>query len=438
MTRCVNIQALLAAAVARCQALAGLRGVPVGRCLGAWTLRADALFGWPTRWRAPAGGDVAGAAVPGAGVPAGPRRARGARATGRIDDERRFGVLARGRWRRWWTGEARAWIAGHDVIDHRAAGPGAGRGPAGVPPGRGGVRSVEPGAGRGRAIAYPRPACAAPRAASTSTTGPATARAPAGPPRAGSTSSPPWTGHLRTAWAAVMSRRTTPATRTAQTIAQARAVVRRLRATGGGRGHGGPAARLQRRLQRRRPHRRAGRLPRSHPGPAGPRRRLLRATRGRLAWQERPPRPPGTGKSTAWSRRTSRRPPPRQAPRARGKPLDRAPSRTRSSFWSRHPALRHRPGRGMARRPPAAPRRPGLVRGPQPAARPARHPRPRHRRPPARRPRPPPPALALARRPRAAVPRWALARLPRQVRHRARLQAPQGHPRPHRHEGKSP
>ena len=39
---------------------------------------------------------------------------------------------------------------------------------------------------------------------------------------------------------------------------------------------------------------------------------------------------------------------------------------------------------------------------------------------------------------RPAVPGRALARLPRPLRHRARLQAPQGHPRPHRRQGKDP
>ena len=69
---------------------------------------------------------------------------------------------------------------------------------------------------------------------------------------------------------------------------------------------------------------------------------------------------------------------------------------------------------------------------------PARHPHPHHRRAAPRRPRPAPRHVAVARRPRPAVPRRALARLPRQVRHRARLQASQGQPRPHRRQSPPP
>src|SRR4029077_21102273 len=80
------------------------------------------------------------------------------------------------------------------------------------------------------------------------------------------------------------------------------------------------------------------------------------------------------------------------------------------------------------RRAPPHPRRSRLVRRKEETAGPARHPGPRHRRAAAGRPRPAPGHVAVARRPRTAVPRRALARLPRQVRYRARLQAPQGHP----------
>ena len=66
-------------------------------------------------------------------------------------------------------------------------------------------------------------------------------------------------GHLRTAWAALVDvARTTPATRTAQTIAQVKNVLRRLRAAGAGR-DGAPLFVFDAGLQRRRPHRRAGR-----------------------------------------------------------------------------------------------------------------------------------------------------------------------------------
>jgi hypothetical protein len=69
----------------------------------------------------------------------------------------------------------------------------------------------------------------APRAGSTSITVPITAGGPARPPRAGSAV----TGYLRTAWAAVADvQRTTPDTRTAQTVAQVKAVLRRLPASG--------------------------------------------------------------------------------------------------------------------------------------------------------------------------------------------------------------
>ena len=59
--------------------------------------------------------------------------------------------------------------------------------------------------------------------------------------------------YLRTAWAALVDvARTTPATRTAQTVAQVRNVLRRLRAAGHGR-EAAPLFVFDARLQRRRP-----------------------------------------------------------------------------------------------------------------------------------------------------------------------------------------
>jgi len=153
---------------------------------------------------------------------------------GRIDDERLFCLLTETLTPLVDGPQARARIAGNDVIDRRMLD----RALSGLPAARAAqVRDACARWGRVRvaidATAYPRP------------------RAECSPGRehvhngachckGSSKTAPGWeyqlaavTGHLRTAWTAVIdARRTTPATRTAQTIAQARTVVRRLHATG--------------------------------------------------------------------------------------------------------------------------------------------------------------------------------------------------------------
>ena len=163
-------------------------------------------------------------------------------AAGRVDDERLFCLLTRMLAPLVDGPQARAWIAGHDVIDHQMLDRVLSRVPV-ADAAR--VRDACARWSRVRvaidATPYPRP------------------RAECSPGRdhvhngschckGSSRTAPGWeyqlaavTGHLRTAWAAVIDvRRTTPATRTAATIAQARAVVRRLHATG----TAGPAAPL--------------------------------------------------------------------------------------------------------------------------------------------------------------------------------------------------
>ena len=236
-------------------------------------------------------------------------------------------------------------------------------------------------------------------------------------------------GHLRTVWAALLDvARTTPATRTATTIAQVKNVLRRLRAAGHGQQAAPPfifdagdsAAALA-------------------DGLAGcPAHVLVRLAAGSVfyaepvAWEGKYGRPARRGAlpGTRGLRRCRRRQQPAgpeeaPAPEPRARP---------DPYPARYPALRHRPRRGLARPAPPHPRRPQLVRRQEETAGPARHPRPRHRRAPPRRTRPAPRYVAVARRPRPLVPRRALARLPRQVRYRARLQALQGHPRAHRRE----
>ncbi len=108
---------------------------------------------------------------------------------------------------------------------------------------------------------------------------------------------------------------------------------------------GRAAVRLRRRLQRRRPHRRAGRLPGPRPGPAGGRLGVLCRSR-HLARQVRPSRPPRRrgalpGARGLRRRRRARTPGPEEA--AAPQPRTR-----RDAHLARYPALRHRPGRGLA------------------------------------------------------------------------------------------
>ena len=354
-------------------------------------------------------------------------------AVGRVDDERLFSLLTETLTALVDGPEARAWIARHDVIDRRLLG----QALSGVPAGQ--AARVRDACARWDRVRVAIDATAYPRPRAECSPGREHVHNGACHCKGSSKTSPGWeyqlaavTGHLRTAWTAVIDvQRTAPATRTAQTIAQARTVARRLHATG--------AAARRPRCSSSTPATAPPPSPTAWPAtpptswsgcpPAAP------STPTRSPGPARTAAPPtGDWKSTAWRPRTSR-PPPGAGPQGAEEAAAPEPRARRGPHPARHPALRHRPGRGLARRPPPAPRRPRLVRGPRSPARPARYPRPRHRRPPARRPRPAPPAVALARRPRPAVPGRALARLPRQVRHRALDPHPQGHPRPHRREG---
>ena len=239
---------------------------------------------------------------------------------GRIDDERLFSLLAAELPPAVDGPEAPAWIAEHDVIDRGTAGEGAGRAGPRTTPRRCGTRAPG-GAGCGSPSTRPPTpgrTRGAPRAGSTSTTAPATARAPA-------KTAPGWEyqftaaiGHLRTAWAALVDvARTTPATRTAQTIAQVKNVLRRLRAAGHGRkaaplfvfDAGYSAAALA-------------------DGLLGcPAHILVRLAAGSVfyaepvTWDGKYGRPPAAApRCTAWSPRTSP-PPPGSGPRGRKKPL---------------------------------------------------------------------------------------------------------------------
>ena len=282
------------------------------------------------------------------------------------------------------------------------------------------------------ATAYPGRTRGAPRAGSTCTTAPAAAGAPARPRPAGSTSSPRRSGTCAprgppcSTWPAPRPRPARP-----QTIAQVRNVLRRLRAAGHGRkaaplfvfNAGYSAAALT-------------------DGLAGcPVHVLVRLAAGSVfyaepvTWEGKYGRPARRGPQVHCLEPADSEAAARAPGRGAGRsPCPRTLSRTRTLTLPGHPALRHRPRRGLARRAPPHPRRPRLVRREEETAGPARRPRPRHRRAPARRPGPAPRHVAVACRPRPPVPGRALARLPRTLRHRARLQALQGHPRAHRRE----
>ena len=155
-------------------------------------------------------------------------------AVGRIDDERLFSLFTRTLTPLVDGPEARAWIAGHDVIDHRLLD----RALSGVPAGQ--AARVRDACARWDRVRVAIDATAYPRPRAECSPGREHVHNGACHCKGSSRTAPGWeyqlaavTGHLRTAWTAVIDvRRTTPATRTAQTIAQARTVVRRLHATG--------------------------------------------------------------------------------------------------------------------------------------------------------------------------------------------------------------
>jgi len=152
-------------------------------------------------------------------------------------------------------------------------------------------------------------------------------------------------GQLRTAWAALIDvERTTPATRTRQTVRQVRNLLRRLHAAGNG-GAGAPLVVFD-----------AGYSPAALTAVlAGcpvhllvrlaARQRVLRRP-GHLARQDRPPR---QARHAGHLPQSGRRRP--GQPRARRVPDPAG-----------HPAVRHRPCGRLARGPPPDPRRPRMVR----------------------------------------------------------------------------
>ncbi len=131
--------------------------------------------------------------------------------------------------------EARAWTEEHKVVDPRAAGPGPVRG-------AGGGRRPGPGCLRplGERVRVAVDATSYPRPDAWCSPGREHVHHRACHCKGSSKTTPGWeyqlaavTGHLRTAWAGIIDiRRTVPATRTVQTIAQVKAVLRRLPASG--------------------------------------------------------------------------------------------------------------------------------------------------------------------------------------------------------------
>ena len=228
--------AIFASAVARYRALAGLRGFRqlLYECLKA---RADALF------------ELADAVLCADHAVTSlvqlclePEFTRGhgalydALSAGRIDDERFFSLMASELPQAVDGPEALAWIAEHDVIDHGLLE----KALAGLPPDDASqVRDACARWSRLRfavdATAYPRPDAWCSPGREHVHNGACHCRGSSRPRPAGSTSHR-GIGHLRTAWAALTDvARTTPATRTEQTVAQVRNALRRMRAAGHGR-----------------------------------------------------------------------------------------------------------------------------------------------------------------------------------------------------------
>ena len=163
-------------------------------------------------------------------------------AAGRIDDEKLFSLLASELPQAVDGPAAREWIAGHDVIDHGLLD----KALAGLPPDD--ARQVRDACARWSRLRFAVDATAYPRPDAWCSPGREHVHNGACHCRGSSKTAPGWeyqftaaTGHLRTAWAALVDvARTVPATRTAQTIAQVKNVLGRLRAAG----HGAKAAPL--------------------------------------------------------------------------------------------------------------------------------------------------------------------------------------------------
>jgi hypothetical protein len=156
---------------------------------------------------------------------------------GRIDDEKLFCLLASELPQAVDGPAAREWIAGHDVIDHGLLD----KALAGLPPGD--AWQVRDACARWSRLRFAVDATAYPRPDAWCSPGREHVHNGACRCRGSSKTAPGWEyqfiaaiGHLRTAWAALTDvARTVPATRTAQTIAQVKNVLRRLRAAGHGR-----------------------------------------------------------------------------------------------------------------------------------------------------------------------------------------------------------
>jgi DDE superfamily endonuclease len=153
---------------------------------------------------------------------------------GRINDERLFSLLASELPQAVDGPEALAWIAEHDMIDHRLLE----KALAGLPPDD--AAQVRDACARWSRLRFAVDATAYPRPDAWCSPGREHVHNGACHCRGSSKTAPGWeyqftaaVGHLRTAWAALTDvARTTPATRTAQTVAQVRNVLRRLRASG--------------------------------------------------------------------------------------------------------------------------------------------------------------------------------------------------------------
>jgi DDE superfamily endonuclease len=156
---------------------------------------------------------------------------------GRIDDERLFSLLAAELPQAVDGPQALAWIAEHDVIDHGLLE----QALAGLPAGD--AWQVRDACARWGRLRFAVDATAYPRPDAWCSPGREHVHHGACHCRGSSKTVPGWEyqftaaiGHLRTAWAALTDVvRTTPADRTARTIAQVRNVLRRLHAAGHGR-----------------------------------------------------------------------------------------------------------------------------------------------------------------------------------------------------------
>src|SRR5712671_6882529 len=227
---------VFAAAVARYQALAALEEFRL-RLYGCLTARADALF---ELCDAVLCADHAVTSLVQMSLEPEFRRGHGALydalREGKIDDERFFALLAETLPQAVDGPEAREWIAGHDVIDRGLLE----KALAGLPARD--AAQVREACARWARLRFAVDATAYPRPGAECSPGREHVHNGACHCKGSSKTAPGWEyqfiaaiGHLRTAWAAFTdAARTAPATRTEQTIAQVKAVLRRLRAAGHG------------------------------------------------------------------------------------------------------------------------------------------------------------------------------------------------------------